>query len=97
MNKRETPSQMCNNKHAILFYKLISTEIPQLDWLDLNFQQYFNQRDQTYKIFKANTYKEGCNNIISNRLNILNMKIAITSVGQSIDSFKVLCKNLLLG
>ena len=45
LNKRATPEQMCLYKSSILIYKLINTEIPQLDWLDLNFQQSFNQRD----------------------------------------------------
>ena len=39
LNERGTPTQMCIYENVILLYKLINSEIPELDWIDLNFQQ----------------------------------------------------------
>ena len=96
INKRATPTQMCIYKHALLLYKLLKTEIPSLDWIDLNFQQSFNQREQTFKFFSTNNYRVGCNSIC-NRMNILNGTLQLTSVENSFESFKVHCKNTYLG
>ena len=96
INKRATPTQMCIYKHALLLYKLLKIEIPSLDWIDLNFQQSFNQREQTFKFFSTNNYRVGCNSIC-NRMNILNGTLQLTSVEKSFESFKVHCKITYLG
>ena len=96
INKRGTPSQMCNYKLALLLYKLINCEIPYLDWLDVNFQQTFNSRQCNFSFFSINNYRVGCNSIC-NRLRVLNGKINLNSVNQGFESFKVMCKGLLLG
>ena len=96
INKRGTPSQMCNYKLALLLYKLINCEIPYLGWLDVNFQQTFNSRQCNFSFFSINNYRVGCNSIC-NRLRVLNGKINLNSVNQGFESFKVMCKGLLLG
>ena len=96
INNRATPAQMCLYKHSITLYKLINTNIPGLDWIDLNFQQSFNQRDHNFKFYSTNNYRVGCNNIC-NRMSILNGKLPLSSVDMSFNSFKILCKQTLLG
>ena len=61
LNKRGTPDQMCKYKHALLLYKLINTEIPHMDFINLNLQQSFNNRLSTFKFFSTNRYKVGNN------------------------------------
>ena len=78
-------------KDAIILNKLINSEIPTIDWLDLHFQQSFNMRDPTFKYFGTNNLRVGFNSIY-NRLTVLNGKIVLNSVDGSLDSFKVLCK-----
>ena len=75
---------------------MINSAIPNLDWLDLNFQQTFNTRHSQFNFFSTNNYRVGCNNIC-NRLKVLNGKINLDSVNQSLESFKVMCKGMLLG
>ena len=95
LNKRGTPDQMCKYKHALLLYKLINTEIPHVDFIDLNLQQSFNNRLSTFKFFSTNRYKVG-NNSISNRLKIINGNIQYDWMNGSFDLYKVKCKQKFL-
>ena len=95
INNRATPDQMCLYKHSLLLYKLINLELPHLDWIDINFQQNFNNRSSYMNFFKTNRYKIG-ENIISNRLHIINAKIEYDWIMWSFDSFKLKCKKLFL-
>ena len=52
INKRGTPEQMCLYKHSLLLYKLINLELPYLDWIDIHFQQNYNNRINTMSFFK---------------------------------------------
>ena len=96
LNKRATPDQMCVYKQAMVLYKLIETQSPIADWIDLHHQQSFNRRDTYFKFFRLNNYRVGCNNIC-NRMSLLNGKLPLSSVDKSFDSFKVQCKQILLG
>ena len=96
INNRATPAQMCLYKQLLTLYKLIATRIPKLDWIDLNFQQSFNERDPNFRFYSTNNYRVGGNNIC-NRMSILNGKLPLSSVDMSLDSFKILCKQTLLG
>ena len=96
INNRATPAQMCLYKQSLTLYKLIATRIPKLDWIDLNFQQSFNERDPNFRFYSTNNYRVGGNNIC-NRMSILNGKLPLSSVDMSLDSFKILCKQTLLG
>ena len=95
INNRATPDQMCLYKHSLLLYKLINLELPHLDWIDINFQQNFNNRSSYMNFFKTNRYKIG-ENIINNRLHIINAKIEYDWILWSFDSFKLKCKELFL-
>ena len=65
------------------------------DWISLNLQQYFNSRNEKVQIFNVSNYKVG-QNLIVNRFRSLNNKIDFNWLNESLDSFKVKCKNLLL-
>ena len=95
INSRATPEQMCLYKHSLLLYKLYNQEVPYLDWININFQQNFNNRLNTMSFFKNNTYQIGGNKIC-NRLYIINAKIEHNWTLGSFDSFKLKCKKLFL-
>ena len=58
-------------KHAVLLHKLFNTQSPSLEWMDLNFKQTFGQRQTKFLIINPSRFKIG-NNILANRLTILN-------------------------
>ena len=82
-------------KHTLLLYRLVKNEIPLNDWIDLNFQQTFNNRANTYKLVKANSYKVG-NNLLCNRFPIINAKIEFGWTQGSFDTYKIKCKEMFL-
>ena len=92
---RATPERMSLYKHALLLYKLYNTNLPEMDWIALNFQQINATRQTTFKIVKSNNYKVG-NNIITNRLHSLNNLIPLMNLNDSLSSFKIKCKKSLL-
>ena len=95
INNRATPTEFSNYKHALLLHKLIHTEIPTLDWIDLNFQQTFNRRSTTVNFVKTNRFKVG-ENLMCNRFGVLNGKITHEMLNLGTDSFKVNCKSMFL-
>ena len=74
MNKRATPIQITLYKHSLLLHKIYNDESMGLNWVNLFFNQNFNERDNSVKFFNTSNYKVG-NNIIANRFVILNGKI----------------------
>ena len=95
LNKRATPSQITFYKHALLLHKFYNDESMSLEWTDLFFNQHFNNRTTKIKFYNTSKFKVG-NNILSNRFNILNGKIPYEWLNDSLDSYKVKCKNLFL-
>ena len=95
LNNRATPTQMCQYKLALTMYTLFNTQEPTLDWIDLNFQQTFNQRYNFLNFASTSNYKIG-NNIICNRFPCLNKKIEHDWLNLTKESFKIKCKALLL-
>ena len=93
--KRALPEQMVLHKHAIMLHKFYNENYPEMDWLALNFQQTTTQRQTNFKILRNNSYKIG-NNILTNRLHVLNNKIELNDLNKSLSSFKVLYKSKLL-
>ena len=93
--KRGNPTQMSEYKHAIQLHKLYNSTTMTEDWISLNLQQYFNSTNEKVQIFNVSNYKVG-QNLIVNRFRPLNNKINFNWLNESLDSFKVKCKNLLL-
>ena len=82
-------------KHAIQLYKLFNLHEPPQDWVALNFFQFMSSRQTRFVISTNSNYKVG-NNILSNRLSILNHKIDLTWLNDGLSTFKIRCKKLLL-
>ena len=95
LNNRATPEQFTVYRHAILLHKVYNDHSMSNNWLDLFFNQQFNNRQKTVKFFNTNHYKIG-NNILSIRFTILNGKIELDWLNLSKESFKVKCKSLFL-
>ena len=86
---------MNHSKHSILLHKLYSTQCPEADWIELNYNQTFTSRETTFRIIKSNNFLVG-NNLLSSRLTILNTKIPLEDLNMSLDSFKVKYKKEML-
>ena len=95
LKSRATPDQLMQYKHAILLYNLYNRKKPIQEWVTLNFQQTLSSKQTNFKILRSNNFKMG-NNLLCNRLHIINNKIPLQWLNLSIESFKVNCKNLLL-
>lgn len=95
VNKRATPSQMMLYKHAILLYKIYNNQHPPKDWLELNFTQLLSRRQLNFECHNNANFKVG-NNIVSNRLSILNTKIPLHWLNQTLITFKLNCKSKFL-
>ena len=93
--KRATPAQICDYKHAIQLYKLINQELPKSDWVDLNFQQIFHNRIDTFNFVKTNKYKVGLNQLC-NRFHTINKSIKYDWMSDNFESYKVRYKNIFL-
>ena len=93
--KRGTPDQMSDYKLAIQLFKLYNSDKNSNDWIDLNFQQMFNARQEHFSVCNTSRYKVG-RNLIVNRLHSLNNKISYDCLNKSFEAFKITCKNLFL-
>ena len=86
---------MMKYRMAIQLYKIYNSKTENMDWIDLNFQQNFNDRNLHVRINDVSRLRIGKNTIM-NRLNCLNGKIEYSWLNKSIDSFKILCKSTFL-
>ena len=78
---------------SIQLYKLYNTMTPDgnEDWIDLNFQQNFNERNNHVQIYEVSRLRIGRNTIV-NRLKCLNNSIDYDWLNQSLNTFKVKSK-----
>ena len=95
INKRAQPSQILLYKHAILLYKTYLFNIPHLEWVSLNFNQILTSRQTKFEIHNSPNYRVG-NNILSNRLSVINKQIDLDWLNLGLDSFKIKCKSKFL-
>ena len=95
LNQRATPTQFTIYTHALLLHKTYNDETMSNDWLNLFFNQQFNQRELNVKFHNTSSYRIG-NNIISNRFTILNGKIKLSWLNDSYESYKIKCKETFL-
>ena len=92
---RALPNQLMNFKHSILLHKLFNNHSPSMDWVELNLNQAITSRESNFNLLKSNKTKIG-NNLLSNRLTILNKKVKLDDLNMSLDSFKIKYKKILL-
>ena len=96
MNNRAMPEAFMSYKLAIQLYKLYNSVNHSLEWVSLNLNQILTTRQTNFITLKTNKTKVGLN-ILSNRLHSINGLIPLTWLNQSICTFKINCKKLLLG
>ena len=89
------PDQMINYKHEIQMYKLFNQCQPDSEFMHMNFQFNQNPRIKHANFFMRQNYHIG-QNILLNRLAHLNDKIERTWLDQSLNTFKIKCKQLFL-
>ena len=92
---RATPLKMMKYRLAIQLYKVYNGRIETEDWIDLNFQQNFNNRNTRVQISDTSNLRIGRNSLM-NRMNCINNKIDYSWLNKSIDSYKILCKQTFL-
>ena len=95
INKRATPTQIMNYKHALLLYKIFNNQLYSKEWLALNFQQTYNARTDTINIVDTSRIKIGKNSA-TNRLKLINGKITFDSLNLSWNSYKIKYKIIFL-
>ena len=91
VNQTATPIQYTTYIHALLLHKVYNVETASRDWLDIFFNQQFNQREINVKFFNNSNYRVG-NNALANRFTILNGKIELAWLNESYNSYKIKCK-----
>ena len=92
---RATPEQICQYKHALLFHKIYNDKDQGRNWLALNFNQNFNNRNPTFITKDISKFKIG-KNMASNRLKLINNKIKLKDLNDKMSAFKVKMKMIFL-
>jgi hypothetical protein len=95
MANRATPEMFLKYKMSLLLYRTFNNEIPETDWLSLNFDQIITSRQSVILGHKTNNYNVELN-ISSNKFCVLNGKITLDWLNLPINSFKILCKQKFL-
>ena len=76
-------------------HKLYNGDEPSGDWLDLNYQQNFNARQNNFQVVDTAKLKVG-RNILCNRLKLLNGKIDLDWLLFSYEKYKLKSKSIFL-
>ena len=82
-------------KHSLQLHKLYNSDEPSEDWLDLNYQQNFNARQNNFQVVDTARLKVG-RNILCNRLKLLNGKIDLDWLLFSYEKYKLKSKSIFL-
>ena len=95
MTGRAMPIQMMKYKHSLLLFKLYNETRQTEDWMDLNWNQAFNNRNMNVRLFDVSKNKVG-KHILANRLTIINNQIEYDWLNKTINIYKIICKSLFL-
>ena len=95
INKRGLPKQFMSYKHSLLLYKLYNQKEPEAEWLGLHYQHQFSNRQNKFSVSKTNNLKVG-ENILINRLSLINNQIPLEWLNLGYNSYKIKCKQKLL-
>ena len=93
--KRAMPMNFAKYRLAIQLYKIYNEDNFNDDWQDMNAQQNFNARNETFQISDYSRLKFG-RNIMCNKLTVLNHQVNLIWLNLSLNSFKMKVKNLFL-
>ena len=89
------PMNFAKYRLAIQLFKLYNGGYESDDWQDLNVQQNFNARCDTFHINDCSKMKVG-KNILCNRLTCLNRQVKLDWLNLSLTAFKLKAKNIFL-
>ena len=92
---RATPEKYLLYKHALSLFKLMKDNNHSFEWVSLNFNIILTSRQTEFFSLKGNNKRVGLN-AMSNRFYILNNRIPLNLLNQSIDTYKVHCKRIFL-
>ena len=95
MANRALPDQMLNYKHAISMYKLFNNCQSETEFVHMNLQLNQNPRLNYANFFARQNFNSG-KNILLNRLANLKDKIEKSWLDQSMNTYKIKCKQLFL-
>ena len=95
ITKRAPPESMMKYKLAVQLYKIYNSHEHSLEWVQLNYNQILTSRQTKFSISKESSKKVG-QNMLTDRLSSLNGMIPFEWLNNSIETYKVKCKNLLL-
>ena len=95
MSHRAKPSNFLLYRQLLLLFSMFNEKGPVAEWIGLNEQQLFSQRDQYFRIARTNLLKIG-NNIPANRFSILNGLIQLNWLNLSKEAFKLKIKSVFL-
>ena len=84
---------MIKYKHCLELFKIYNGDDDREDWLDLNFQQNFNERNDFINVIDTSRLKVG-KNILVKRLTSINGLIRHDWMNLSFNSYKIKCKHL---
>ena len=87
ISQRPTPLKLKKYSHALLLHKVTNDQNQTKDWLDLNFNQNFNERCEKANFIDTSKNKVG-KNLISNRLTIINNEIPYAWLNLEFKVFK---------
>ena len=93
LHKRGKPQDVMKYRLSIQLYKLYNAnnQMENVNWMDLNLQQNFNDRNNFVQIFETSKIMIGRNTLV-NRFKCLNNTIEYDWLNLSLDTFKVRCK-----
>ena len=99
MSKRATPEQMMRYKLSLCLYRLYNSpfnlkDFNSKEFIRLNVNQILTSRQSYFITGKSNNLKIGLN-CLSNRLYLVNKTIPLQWLNESLNTFKVKCKELM--
>ena len=86
---------MMRYKHSLELYKLYNGSDDRKDWIDLNFQQNFNNRNNFINVFENSRLKVG-RNLLVNKIRCINGLINKDWMNLSLNSSKAKWKEIFL-
>ena len=95
INKRATPMMMMKYKHCLELHRLYNSEDGSEDWINLHFQQNFNNRNDFINIFDNSKLKIGKNRLV-NQLTLINGLVKYEWLNHTFETFKIKCKKMFL-
>ena len=88
IHKRATPTKMMHYRLAIQLYKIYNGKIKNDNWIDLNFQQNFNDKDNHVQINDVSKLRIG-KQIDNEYTKLHKQQVYISWLKKLLDSFKI--------